>query len=194
MRKNSEKLEITKSKIRAAAVKLMSNCEEPWEVTSRAIVAEAGVQLAMINYCFGSREALLCEVFQELINETSKNNSKLAMIIHSDASPKEKLRQLHYHIVKQLLDHFTFTKAITKYVLLNRDLTKGTNSLPFVIAHYQGRKTEKECRLIAYELSSIVQLIVLRQEAMKEFAGLDLSDDSQLKAFIDMQIDLFLPD
>ena len=59
--KKEDKLNITKTKLINATYKLVHECEDPAEVTSRAIANEAGVKLAMINYCFGAREALLLE-------------------------------------------------------------------------------------------------------------------------------------
>ena len=59
-------LEKTRAALIEAAEKLMGQCEDPNEVTARAITKEAGVNLAMINYCFGSREELLFEAQQEV--------------------------------------------------------------------------------------------------------------------------------
>lgn len=59
-------LEATRNALLNSTAKLMTDCSEPSEVTSRAIAKESGVNLAMINYCFGSREGLLYEVFRKL--------------------------------------------------------------------------------------------------------------------------------
>ena len=54
-----EKLKITKDKLLEASAMLMENNDDPMKVTSREIAKAAGVQPAMINYCFGSREELI---------------------------------------------------------------------------------------------------------------------------------------
>lgn len=186
------KLDITKGKLKQAAIQLMKDCSSPSEVTSREIAKKAGVQLAMINYCFGSREALLFTIFQDMSADIFGSNPNIAGILKSSLAPKEKLKQLHFIILGFLLDEFIFTKAVTGYVLLNRDLTQGLNSLPLVAEHYGSRKSLQECKLISYELSSMMQLAVYRHEALKDFCGIDLKDREQLKSFVDMQIDLFL--
>lgn len=190
MKKSTEKLELTKEKIRIATLGLMKKCRDPSEVTSRAIAAAADVQLAMINYCFGSREALLFEVYTRFYVESAD----VSAIMTANIPPKEKLKLLHYNVADFLIENFAFAKAVTGYVLLNRDLSGGTTGTPLVIAHYDGRKSENECKLIAYELSSVMQLFIMRHEVLKDFCGFDLSDKAQLKACIDMQIDLFLTD
>lgn len=188
------KIDITKEKLKIATLKLMSECGSPLEVTSRAIAKEAGVQLAMINYCFGSREALIFEVFQGMSSADLDKNLEISQVIKSNIPPKDKLKKIHHTVVRFLLDNYVYSKAITKYVLLNRNLSNPLNSLKFVVAHYGERKSEQECKIISYELSSVVQLAVYRHEAIKEFCGLDLTNDEHLKKFIDMQIDIFLTD
>ncbi len=188
------KIDLTREKLRNATRKLMSECNSPLEVTSRAIVKEAGVQLAMINYCFGSREALIFEVFQTMSSGVIDQNPEMSEIMKSSLPPKEKLKKMYVKVTKFLLDNRSFSTAVTKYVLLNRDLSKQLNSLPFVRAHYGGRKSEQELKLISYELSSIVQLAVYRHEAIRDFCGLDICEEEDLEKFIGIQIDLFLAD
>ncbi len=188
------KIDITRDKLRDATRKLMSECDSPLEVTSRSIAKEAGVQLAMINYCFGSREALIFEVFQTMSSVVIDQNPEMSEIMNSDMTPKEKLKKMHMIVTKFLLNNLSFSRAITKYVLLNRDLSRQLNSLPFVRAHYGGRKSEQELKLISYELSSVLQLAVYRHEAIYDFCGLDIRREEDLEKFINMQIDLFLAD
>lgn len=189
--KKEEKLAITKEKLLNAAAELMNECSDSSEVTSRAISERAGVRLSMINYCFGSREALLFETFSR--NEKDyRDDPKIKSIILSDISPKEKLRKLHYTAAEFLVKEYKFTKAVTRFVLLNRDLSKEPSSLPFIRAHFGERKSEEECRVIAYELSSMMQLVICRLEDFSEFSGIDLRDREQLHRFIDMRIDMLL--
>ena len=188
------KADLAKEKIKNAAAKLMAECENPSQVTSRAIAKEAGVQLAMINYYFGSKEELLFCLFQELSKEQFQKLPQIYETMNSDASPKEKLTKIHFYMVTLMLDHFVYMEAVLGHVLLHRDLSQGLNSLPFVMEHYKGRKSEQECKLISYEMSSTMQLAVYRHESLKEFCGLDLLDEGERKRFVNEQIDLFLVD
>ncbi|WP_432650936.1 TetR/AcrR family transcriptional regulator [Huintestinicola sp.] len=189
--KKEEKLGITKEKLINAAAELMDECNDGSEVTSRAIAERAGVRLSMINYCFGSREALLFEAFSR--NERDyKDDPRIKSIIGSELFPKEKLRRMHYEVAEFLIKEYKFTKAVTGYVLLHRDLSKEPSSLPFIRAHFGGRRTEEECRVIAYELSSMMQLVIYRLDDFSGFSGFDLRDREQLHRFIDMRIDMLL--
>ena len=185
------KLGITKEKLIDATFALMEEADDPLNVTSRQIAERAGTKPSMINYCFGSRENLIYQTFQKQYMDFLKEEP-IAELIASDISPKELLKKLHFIVAKCLVENPKFTKAITPYVLFNRDLSQESFSFPYVKKHYAGKKTDKECRLIAYEMSSMMQLIVCRKDDIKRDFGIDLTKDKELKKYIDMRVDLLL--
>ena len=185
-------LEKTRAALILAAEKLMTECDDPNEVTARAITREAGVNLAMINYCFGSREELLFEVFSQLYKSAPVVAPVLGEIAQSRLSPKEKLAALHFHSMKLMLENFKYCKALTKYTLVTRKIGDKRSSVQFIQQHYGDRKTEGECRFIAFELSSIHELAVLRHEEIRDVCGIDLLNDDVLKKFVYDNIDRLL--
>ncbi|MCR4703184.1 MAG: TetR/AcrR family transcriptional regulator [Saccharofermentans sp.] len=189
----TEKLNITKNKLIEAAFCLMEESDDPLSVTSRQIAERAGTKPSMINYCFGSRENLLYETFQKQYLDFL-NEAEVSKLIASDLAPKDLLKKLHFIVAKCLVENPKFTKAITGHVLFARDLGKESFSFPYVKKHYAGRKTDKECRLISYELSSMMQLLIYRKEDIRESFGIDLDNEKQLKKYINMRIDLLLED
>ena len=186
-----EKLNITKEKLIDATFALMEEAADPLNVTSRQIADRAGTKPSMINYCFGSRENLIYQTFRKQYLEFL-NESEIADLIASDISPKDLLKKLHFTVAKCLVENPKFTKAITGYVLFNRDLSQEAFSYRYVKKHYAGRKTDKECKLIAYELSSMMQLIIFRKEEIKADFGINLDKEKELKKYIDMRVDLLL--
>ena len=186
-----EKLNITKEKLIDATFALMEEADDPLNVTSRQIADRAGAKPSMINYCFGSRENLIYQTFQKqyLAFLKEKNVEK---ILSSDLPPKELLKKIHFVVAKCLVENPKFTKAITGFVLFSRDLSKESFSFPYVKKHYAGKKTDRECRLIAYELSSMMQLIIYRKDDIKANFGIDLDNEKELKKYINMRVDLLL--
>lgn len=189
---NKRNLDNTKKALLDAARKLMIECDDPSKITARKLTKEAGVNLAMINYCFGSREALLFEVFNNLQEEAMNCNPAFRETLARDISPKEKLIEIHFHSMKMMIENFSLTKAVTKYILLNREISAKRGSLKFITEHFGGRKSESECRLIAYELSSLHELAVLRHEEIREVCGIDLKNDNELKEYITKHINMYL--
>ena len=185
------KLGITKDKLIDATFALMEEADDPLNVTSRQIAERAGTKPSMINYCFGSRENLIYQTFQKQYLDFLKEEP-IAELIASDISPKELLKKLHFIVAKCLVENPKFTKAISPFVLFERDLSKESFSFPYVKKHYAGRKTDRECRLIAYELSSMMQLMICRKDDLKRDFEIDLNNDKELKKYIDMRVDLLL--
>ena len=186
-----EKLNITKEKLLDATFALMEETDDPLNVTSRQIAERAGAKPSMINYCFSSRENLIYQTFQKQYLNFLEDK-EIAKLIASDITPGELLKKLHFIVAKCLVENPKFTKAITPYVLFNRDLSQDSFSFAYVKKHYAGRKTDKECKLIAYEMSSMMQLIICRKEDIKKDFGIDLNKEKELKKYIDMRIDLLL--
>ena len=185
------KLGITKEKLIDATFALMEELDDPLNVTSRQIAERAGTKPSMINYCFGSRENLIYQTFQKQYMGFLKDKD-VEKLIASDIAPKDLLKKLHFIVAKCLVENPKFTKAITGYVLFNRDLSQESFSFPYVKKHYAGKKTDKECRLIAYELSAMMQLIVFRKDDIRASFGIDLNNDEELQKYIDMRVDLLL--
>ena len=185
------KLGITKEKLVDATFALMEELDDPLNVTSRQIADRAGVKPSMINYCFGSRENLIYQTFQKQYMSFLKDKD-VEKLIASDLPPKELLKKLHFVVAKCLVENPKFTKAITGYVLFNRDLSQESFSFPYVKKHYAGKKSDEECRLIAYELSAMMQLIVFRKDDIKASFGINLDNDKELQKYIDMRVDLLL--
>lgn len=185
------KLGITKDKLIDATFTLMEEADDPLNVTSRQIAERAGTKPSMINYCFGSRENLIYQTFRKQYMNFLKD-ADVAGLVASDTAPKDLLKKLHFAVAKCLVENPNFTKAISGYVLFNRDLSQESFSFPYVKKHYKGKKTDRECRLIAYELSAMMQLIICRKDDIREAFGIDLDNEKELKKYIDMRIDLLL--
>ena len=189
--KKDEKLQLTKDKLVDAAFELMEKAEDPMAVTSREIAARAAVKPAMINYCFGSRENLIYNAFQKQYLSFLKDK-EVEKVVNSDLPPQEILKKLHYVVADCLVKNHMFTKAITGFVLFKRDLGQESFSFNYVKKAFKGRKTDAECKLIAYELSTMMQLIIYRKDDIKRDFGIDLDDEEQLRHYIDMRVDLLL--
>ena len=145
----------------------------------------------MINYCFGSRENLIYATFQKEYLSFLQEE-EIAKVLSSGLPPKEILKKIHFLVARCLVSHYKFTRAITSMVLFKRDLGKASFSYSYVKAHYQGRKTDEECKLIAYELSSMMQLLIYRKDEIKRDFGIDLDEEKALKHYIGMRVDLLL--
>lgn len=188
---NEEKLQITKNKLLDSTIKLMEHKSNPLKVTSREIAREAECNASMINYCFGSRENLIYNVFQKLY-VSYQSSAKMDSLKEQELTPKEFLKEAYYHGAIFLTKNYNFAQAIGSYVLLKRDLSGDSFSYEYVYKHYNGKRTKEECKLIAYELSAMMQLIVCRKADVKNYLGIDIDNEDELRKLINMRVDLLL--
>ena len=177
-------IEATRSALLSAAKELMTSCDDVDTVTSRAITSRAGVNLAMINYCFGSRDALLYEVFRQLLSDAQRADTELAGLMSAGISARERIILIHCRMMRLMIANFSYAKAATKFILLNRTSDEELGILPLVEEHFAGRRSRDECRLIAFELTSLHELAVLRHAELKKICGTDLTDDSALERYV----------
>jgi AcrR family transcriptional regulator len=190
--KQKRDLETTKKSLLEAAKELITTCTDSDDVTSRKIAAKAHVNPAMINYCYGSREDLLYEVFKQLIADIQIARPELSEMLHADIPAKQRLIMLHFGMMKIMIENFSYSKAITKYILLNRTNVVGMESLPYITEHFGNLKSEEECKLTAFELCSIHELAVLRHKDLKELCSIDLTNDDELLAYVTNNVERFL--
>lgn len=90
-----------------------------------------------------------------------------------------------------MISNFKISQAVTKFILFNRNEDFGMESLPFITEHFKGRKSVEECKLIAFELTSIHELAVLKYEILRSSCNIDLTNDETLKWYICQNINRF---
>ena len=128
----------------------------------------------------------------EFLKIYARKAQELHHLVVGASRPFEKLVAVHTGIMKLMLEHFNYAQAITKYIIMNRDLMTGLDSFELVKACFSGKKSDEECRLITFQLTSLHELSVLRHEELRKYCGTDLRDDAQLSAFVRRNIGKFL--
>ncbi|MDT8717710.1 TetR/AcrR family transcriptional regulator [Clostridium sp. 19966] len=181
----------TKENLILATVKLLSQSEAVTEITARQIVAEANTNLAMINYHFKSKETLINIAIERIIADSANN---LKSMSYENFSPKEQLRKMLYDLCNLTVSYSKFTKINLPYILLQAEITQPFDVLPIIKKHFGDKKSDADCRIIAYQMISFMQLIFLRSEDFLRYSGINIFDEEQRNAFIDMQVNLFLGD
>jgi len=101
----------------------------------RDIAQEAGVNVAMIGYYFGSKEKLLFAVFKHRVDASRMMLEHL--LADKNMEPLEKIDALVESIVERMLKHRDFHR-----VLLNAQLTTGNEELSRIIADIKLKNLE----------------------------------------------------
>ena len=104
------------------------------------------------------------------------------------------LAEIHFHSMKLMLEYFKYCQALTKHILITRKIGDKRASAGFIKMHFGDRKTDGECQLIAFELSSLHELAVLRHKEIKEVCGIDLKNDDDLRKYVYDNVNRMLGD
>jgi AcrR family transcriptional regulator len=180
----------SKEQLISAVIKLLSESEEPANITARQIAAEAGTNLAMINYYFKSKDELLNVAIGKIIENSAEKFRTPA----ADIPPKEQLREMLVFLGSQVMKYSGYTKISIPYILLQDEIKGPLYILPYLKAYFGERKSELECRIIAYEMLSFMQLAFFRSDAFYRYTGVDLTNEKTCNELVDMQLNLFLGD
>jgi len=180
----------TRNCILDATKTLLLTLEDPGTITARQIAAKAEVNLAMINYCFQSKEKLLKAATDEII---TSEFSKLAMD-DTESAAKEKLKSLLYNISEITLKFEKITRLSVPYLIFEAPIELPALILPYIKEHFGEKADESRCRMISFELITVLQIILFRKNDFSLFAGVPLKTSEDFRAFINKQVNLLLGD
>jgi len=182
--------EDTRKRILDATKNLLITLDDPGTITARQIAAKAEVNLAMINYCFQSKEKLLKVATDEII---TNEFSKMAME-RTEPSAKERLKMLLFNISEITLQFEKITRLSVPYLVFEAPIELPILILPYVKEHFGEKAEESRCRMISFELVTVLQIILYRKNDFSMFAGVPLKTSEDFRAFIDRQVSLLLGD
>ena len=167
---------------------------KPERITARAIAQRSGVALGLINYHFGSKDNLLAECCNKIINELL-SSMKPGLIKSEDDGLTDRERLILY--AKQTFEYLFANRAIVKMSILSdfRSYGEDTNSAltqkGFQMA-IKGDIPGKSKRLIAFSLASSMQTAFLAADESKKITGYDLSTKKGRGSFIEDTVNMLM--
>ena len=167
---------------------------KPERITARAIAQRSGVALGLINYHFGSKDNLLAECCNKIINELL-SSMKPGLIKSEDDGLTDRERLILY--AKQTFEYLFANRAIVKMSILSdfRSYGEDTNSAltqkGFQMA-IKGDSPGKSKRLIAFSLASSMQTAFLAAEENKKITGYDLNTKKGRGSFIEDTVNMLM--
>ncbi len=177
-----------KEQIIQATIRLLSETKNPGKITARQIAGEAGANLAMINYYFGSKDALIHAAVGQLMADRA---NALSQIRDSHVPPQQKLEEFLVAMSDMTIDFAELTRPTIPYLLLEGEIDLPYFILPMVKACYGDARSETECRMIAYQMVSFLQLAFYRSNDFLKLTGMDIADKRQKNAAIQMMMAIF---
>lgn len=168
--------EKVKEKLIQATVKLLNQSSNPGKITARQIASEADVNLAMINYYFKSKDELVNRAVSKIIEERADT---LKDIMCKDIPAKQKLMEFLITMADIVIEYADITRPSIPYLLLEAEISTPYYILPVIRECYDNKKSETECRIVAYQLISSLQLFLYRSADFYKYTGIDVKDKKQ---------------
>ena len=167
---------------------------KPERITARAIAQRSGVALGLINYHFGSKDNLLAECCNKIINELL-SSMKPGLIKSEDDGLTDRERLILY--AKQTFEYLFANRVIVKMSILSdfRSYGEDTNSALTQKGFQMAIKDDipgKSKRLIAFSLASSMQTAFLAADESKKITGYDLNTKKGRGSFIEDTVNMLM--
>lgn len=183
---------MAKNEMRAKLIEtvkhLLSETDDPTALTSRIIGAAANANPSVINYYFGSKDALISTAIEEQIADMAE---RLRSTPPDGAPALKRLRTMLWELTEQVMRYQPFTHTAMSYTLLHGSIETPHYILPLIREHFGGQKDETECRVLAHALLSYLVLLYFREDAFAQYAGINLHKQEERKKLLDMLLHLF---
>lgn len=168
--------ENVKEQLIVATMDLLNESKNPGKITARQIAEKAGVNLAMINYYFSTKDALVNTGVNRIMAERA---SELKEIRDSQIPAKQKLKDFLTAMSDITIEYSELTKPTIPYLLLEGEIELPYYILPMIKECWGDNLSETKCRIIAYQLISFSQLVFYRNEDFHKYTGIDIIDKKQ---------------
>ena len=206
----------------AAAERLMRAGRKAENLTIREIAAEAEASIGLVNYHFGSKDALVAKAAErifadfaprwERIAAAARSAAASATATASTASGTADAEKVDRRVAEQAAFHagkaelVSLLKDVAETVELaaggndftiRRELIEGepstTKQLASALRSFLPPGTdERELRWAAYFIVASLQLVFLRRDMLAQWTGTTLSDTSERNAVIDFLVERIL--
>ncbi|OPX86702.1 MAG: HTH-type transcriptional repressor KstR2 [Pelotomaculum sp. PtaB.Bin104] len=166
-------------------------------ITIRKIAAQAGVNVAAINYHFGSKDAVINEALKTV---TSQLKSTFEDLKDSNVSGKTRLTAFINNYINIIIKYPDIIKNVIYHQISHRQLdeqveyvtflrTEGIELLKHTIGQIRPEADEKLLCLKTLHLISGISFPIIMGEQIKEINGLDLYDQETREMHIQVLLE-----
>lgn len=171
-----------KEKIMETVVALLSEGKDITKVTNRDIAAMAGVNSALINYYYQSKENLIDLAAGECM-------ARIGGTLSADAGstpPIERIRVMLKNFTEFCLHHTALAEIAVNAELKSGSLYTSRMLFPLFKEHFGEHKTDLEIKLITIQLLNPMQMMFLNRSDYKAYLSLDMDSSNAWDTLVDL--------
>lgn len=174
-----------KNRLIQAVCSLLENGLTPENLTTRTIAEEAGLAHGLINYHFGSKDRLLAESIEYLVDQSSLT---LPQNDYQVSSLRERILTLLMTYLQLGFQNRPLLAFRVKQDLNQAGLTLIKKLLPILREYLGDQKREEELFILASQLVQPLQLYFLHPETLEMELGWELKDPRDAELFLETLI------
>jgi AcrR family transcriptional regulator len=191
-----------KGKIMTAVRELLAEGCPVGDITVRKIAQKAGVGIGTVSYHFHSKDKLVYEVIAgqmtELAGGLAPDASKGTPFQGTRETPSpdggkgtplERLRHFFRQTAELALQYSEIFRAQLSYEIVNGDLSICYYITPLLKEHFGRTKSDLEIKIIALQMITAMQVILLKMEEFQRYTGVDIRDAKQREEAVDIILD-----
>jgi len=182
-----------KEQILDATIKLLKGSKDPESITVRDIAAAAGVQLAMINYYFRSKDELLYQAVGTLRNKMAGDWLSVKDK-DEEMSPYMRFREMLIALCGMSVKYSRYMRLTVEYELTKAEIVTPQHTLPLIREICGDKRSETGMRITAYQIISTLQLIFFRAKDMSAYLGFDVLEYDRMVEIIDTILAIHFPE
>jgi AcrR family transcriptional regulator len=179
-----------KKQILDTTVNLLLDSKDPESITVRDIAAAAGVQLAMINYYFHSKDELLYQAVGALRNKMAGN---WLSVKDKEMNPYTRFREMLIALCGMSVKYSRYMRLTVEYELTKAEIVSTQHTLPLIREICGDKRSETAIRITAYEIISTLQLIFFRAKDISAYLGFDVLEHDRMVEIIDTILVIHFP-
>jgi len=168
-------------------VELLSAADNDTKITTRRIAENAGINPAMVNYYFGSKDNLLKEAV-----------SAMEGYHHTDAPPgKDTSRKAMFdYLVNICGTSMQYTKLglSNDTAAFTKDVLRTSSKLIELKELHDGVTPDKKDADSIFKMVCFLMTVSSDPEGFAEYSGVDVRSKNQLRLFVSNQLDILLGD
>jgi AcrR family transcriptional regulator len=176
-----------KQRILTATMGLLQEMENVEDITVRQLAERAQVGIGSINYHFRSKDVLLNEAVGQLMGDQAARWYQT--MNGSDMGAAERLKMLLKDTASIAFRYPKLSRISISHAMLQGNMEPEQLILPLLRAIFGKSKDELEIRLIAFQLIIATQMIFLRADAFRLYAGVNIFDEEQRNNMIELLVD-----
>jgi len=180
-----------KEQLLNATVKLLSKAKDPAGITVRDIAAAADVQIAMINYYFGSKDELLYQAVGVLIYKMAGD---WLAVKNNEMSAYMRYREMLIDLCGMSVKYSQYMRLTVEYELTKAEIAAPQYTISLIREICGETRSETSIRITAYEIVSTLQLIFFREKDISKYLGFDVLEHDRMVEIIDTILAIHFPE